>query len=546
MNVAKRLSEQALRDPNQLAIVSPSGSHRQKTNRSYVSISMSDLDRRSSAIAAGLQSMGIGPGKRIGLLVRFGEDFITLVFAMLKTGATMILIDPGMGRKNILQCLEATNPDGFIAIPMAHAIVRMLSSRFPNAKLNVLAGRWLPGLPSVTLSQLEKSSPQDYRDPIHDWEAESAIIFTTGSTGPPKGVLYTHKTFHSQIDLIASRYEIASGGVDLSCFPLFGLFNAVMGTTTILPDMDPTRPADVDPPRLLDAIEQWQIGQSFGSPALWTRMGNYCQQTGRSMPTLKRVLSAGAPVPPRVLQSIRSVIHPDGKMYTPYGATEALPIASIESREVLGETAAKTANGAGTCVGSRFPRMEWRVIRITDSPMRQIDETESLSNGEIGELVVAGPVVSNRYVTRLDQNAIHKLSDGDRVWHRMGDVGYLDSQDRFWFCGRKSHRVMTALGTLHTEQVEAIVNSHPGIYRSALVGTGQSPNQKPLVILEPWQKSSTPKQLEKEIVDKLKNYELTKNIADTVVYPKKLPTDIRHNSKIFREQLTRWANERHE
>lgn len=544
MNVAKRLSEQALRDPNQLAIVSPSGSHRQKTNRSYVSISMSDLDRRSSAIAAGLQSMGIGPGKRIGLLVRFGEDFITLVFAMLKTGATMILIDPGMGRKNILQCLEATNPDGFIAIPMAHAIVRMLSSRFPNAKLNVLAGRWLPGLPSVTLSQLEKSSPQDYRDPIHDWEAESAIIFTTGSTGPPKGVLYTHKTFHSQIDLIASRYEIASGGVDLSCFPLFGLFNAVMGTTTILPDMDPTRPADVDPPRLLDAIEQWQIGQSFGSPALWTRMGNYCQQTGRSMPTLKRVLSAGAPVPPRVLHSIRSVIHPDGKMYTPYGATEALPIASIESREVLGETAAKTANGAGTCVGSRFPSMEWRVIRITDSPMQQIGETESLSNGEIGELVVSGPVVSTRYVTRLDQNAIHKLSDGDRVWHRMGDVGYLDSQDRFWFCGRKSHRVMTAHGTLHTEQVEAIVNSHPGIYRSALVGTGQSPNQKPLVILEPWKKSSTPKQLEREIVDKLKNYELTKYIADTVVYPKKLPTDIRHNSKIFREQLTRWANER--
>lgn len=544
MNVAKRLSEQALRDPNQLAIVSPSGSHRQKTNRSYVSISMSDLDRRSSAIAAGLQSMGIGPGKRIGLLVRFGEDFITLVFAMLKTGATMILIDPGMGRKNILQCLEATNPDGFIAIPMAHAIVRMLSSRFPNAKLNVLAGRWLPGLPSVTLSQLEKSSPQDYRDPIHDWEAESAIIFTTGSTGPPKGVLYTHRTFHSQIDLIASRYAIASGGVDLSCFPLFGLFNAVMGTTTILPDMDPTRPADVDPPRLLDAIEQWQIGQSFGSPALWTRMGNYCQQTGRSMPTLKRVLSAGAPVPPRVLQSIRSVIHPDGKMYTPYGATEALPIASIESRDVLGETAAKTANGAGTCVGSRFPSVEWRVIRITDSPMQQIGESEALPNGEIGELVVSGPVVSNRYVTRLDQNAIHKLSDGDRVWHRMGDVGYLDSQDRFWFCGRKSHRVTTAHGTLHTEQVEAIVNSHPGIYRSALVGIGQSPNQKPLVILEPWKKSSTPKQLEREIVDKLKNYELTKYIADTVVYPKKLPTDIRHNSKIFREQLTRWANER--
>jgi acyl-CoA synthetase (AMP-forming)/AMP-acid ligase II len=546
MNIADRLSQQATLRPEALAIASPSGSWKQGTQRTYTTISLQDLDRRSSSIAAGLQTMGVGPGKRIALLVRFGEDFITLVFALLKAGATMVLVDPGMGKKNLIRCLEATEPDGFIAIPMAHAIVRVLRSRFPKAKQNVLVGRWLPGLPSVTLDRLERYSPADYRNPIEDIQAESAIIFTTGSTGPPKGVLYTHQTFHSQVDLVAQRFGIEPGGKDLSCFPLFGLFNAVMGTATILPDMDPTRPADVDPPRLLDAIEQWEINQSFGSPALWTRMGNFCRDSGRSMRSLKLVLSAGAPVPPRVLQSVRNAIDPRGRVYTPYGATESLPIASIESREVLEETAAMTAAGLGTCVGTRFPTIEWKVIRIHDNPVNRIEEVEEMPRGQIGELMVAGPVVSTRYVTRTDQNALHKVQDGDRVWHRMGDVGYLDNQDRFWFCGRKTHRVVMRNRVLFTEPIEAIANGHPDVYRSALVGVGQSPTQSPWVILEPWNRSTSAERLVHEVTDRLKGSEVSSSIDKVVVYPTKLPTDIRHNSKIFREQLAIWAQRRSE
>lgn len=546
MNVASRLKGQAAANPNQIAIASTIDRYRAGRRRSYRTISLRDLDARSSVIAAGLQSMGIGPGKRIALLVRFGEDFITLVFALLKAGATMVLVDPGMGRKNLIKCLEATQPDGFVAIPIAHAIVKTLSSRFPKAHLNVMVGPRLPFLPSMTLSKLEASRESDYRDPISDWTAESAIIFTTGSTGPPKGVLYSHKTFLSQIELISTQYGIQSGGVDLSCFPLFGLFNAVMGTTTILPDMDPTRPADVDPPRLLDAIDHWQINQSFGSPALWNRLGRYCEQTGRTVKSLTRVLSAGAPVPPNVMQRMRNAIHPDALFYTPYGATEALPIASIESRTVLGETAAVTRQGGGTCVGSRFPSIEWKVIRISDSPLTRLDETKSLGTGEIGELVVTGPVISERYVTRTEQNALHKLDDRGRVWHRMGDVGYLDSQDRFWFCGRKSHRVQTKSGTLFTEPIEGIANTHPKIYRSALVGTGTAPLQSPLLILEPTSKESNQRvqQLVQEVRSILSNHAVSQSVQNVVVYPTKLPTDIRHNSKIFREKLTDWANQK--
>lgn len=546
MNVASRLKGQATANPNQIAIASTLDRYRAGRRRSYRTVSLRDLDARSSVIAAGLQSMGIGPGKRIALLVRFGEDFITLVFALLKAGATMVLVDPGMGRKNLIKCLEATQPDGFVAIPIAHAIVKTLSSRFPKAHLNVMVGPRLPFLPSMTLSKLEASREADYRDPISDWTAESAIIFTTGSTGPPKGVLYSHKTFLSQIELISTHYGIQPGGFDLSCFPLFGLFNAVMGTTTIMPDMDPTRPADVDPPRLLDAIDHWQINQSFGSPALWNRLGRYCEQTGRTVKSLTRVLSAGAPVPPNVMQRMRNAIHPDALFYTPYGATEALPIASIESRTVLGETAAVTRQGGGTCVGNRFPSIEWKVIKISDSPLSRLEETESVGTGEIGELVVTGPVISERYVTRAEQNALHKLDDRGRVWHRMGDVGYLDSQDRFWFCGRKSHRVQTKSGTLFTEPIEGIANTHPKIYRSALVGTGTAPLQNPLLILEPTVKESSARvqQLVQEVRSILASHSVSQSVENVVVYPTKLPTDIRHNSKIFREKLTDWANQK--
>ncbi len=513
-------------------------------------LSFYDLDRRSTSIAAGLQAMGMGPGKRIALLVRFGEDFITLVFALLKTGVTLVLIDPGMGRKNLLRCLAAAEPDGFVAIPQAHALRWWYSKDFPKAKLNVTVGHRYGLCPAPTLEQLERASFQDYRPVDRSDSDPAAVIFTTGSTGPPKGVLYTHGTFHHQIEQLVDHYSIAPGGIDLSCFPLFGLFNAVMGTTTILPDMNPIRPADVDPPRLLDAIDQWSINQSFGSPALWTAVGNYCQATGRKVASLKLILSAGAPVAPRILRWMRAAIHDEGRVHTPYGATEALPIASIESREILGETAAMAEQGHGTCVGQRFSGIQWRVIAIDDGQIPSLDQTHEMPRGAIGELMVTGPVISPAYVTRQDQNAIHKVYDGSRIWHRMGDVGYLDNRNRFWYCGRKAHRVRMSNQTLYTEPCEAIINTHPSVYRTALVGIGPLGSQKPISIVETWPKKRPKKGslAEQAFLAELKQiaqtHTTTTPLEEFFVYPGSLPTDIRHNSKIFREQLVPWAEAR--
>jgi acyl-CoA synthetase (AMP-forming)/AMP-acid ligase II len=257
---------------------------------------------------------------------------------------------------------------------------------------------------------------------------------------------------------------------------------------------------------------------------------------------------AGAPVPAHVLARCKSLLAADGEVHTPYGATEALPVACVTAGEVLGETASRTAQGGGTCVGKPFPNIEWRVIGIDDGPILMMHQATVLPRGSIGELIVRGPVVTDRYVTRTEANALHKIADGSSVWHRMGDVGYLDDQNRFWFCGRKSHRLRTRTGTLFTIPCEAIVNQHPSIYRSALVGIGPPGAQIPAIVAEPWpehwpRSAGDRRKLLAELKQRAADHELTSGIEQFILR-KRLPVDIRHNAKIFREQLAVWATRR--
>lgn len=542
-NVTRRLTRMAQLDPDRPAVVTPA-ERDSDGRRRYNTWSFRQLDEDSDRLAAGIDAFGTPPDARFALLVRPGFDFISLVFAMLKSGRVMILIDPGMGRKGMIACLEEARPDGFIAIPPAHVVRLALRRRFPHARHNVTVGRrWFWGGP--TLDDFRRRPLGEFQPACSRPDDPAAIIFTTGSTGPPKGVLYSHGNFDRQVDEIRDRYDIRPGEVDLPGFPLFALFNAAMGVTTVVPDMDFTRPAQVDPRNILEPGADWQATQAFGSPALWNTVGRHCEATGQRLATLRRVLSAGAPVPPHVLRRIRSAIHPDGQIHTPYGATEALPVASISASEVLDETAARTAVGAGTCVGRRFPGIEWRVIRITDDPLPTIDSTESLPPGAIGELMVRGPVVTKQYVTATRANALHKVADGADVWHRMGDVGYLDEHDRFWFCGRKSHRVRTAAGVLYTEPVEAIFNQHPRVYRSALVGVGPPGSQRPVAIVEPWPEMRPKSRADsQQWIEELRTLgaanDLTRDVRDFLIHLA-MPVDIRHNAKIFREKLAVWA-----
>jgi acyl-CoA synthetase (AMP-forming)/AMP-acid ligase II len=308
--------------------------------------------------------------------------------------------------------------------------------------------------------------------------------------------------------------------------------------------MDFTRPAAVDPENFLAAVKDFEATQSFGSPALWNVVGRYCEDNRIVLSTLKRVLSAGAPVPLHVLKRMQGAIPADGDVHTPYGATESLPVASISASEVFALASNLTSQASslprGTCVGRHFPGIEWKVISISDEPITTIAAAEQLPDGQIGELIVRGPVVTTEYVTRTEANALHKIRDGHTFWHRLGDVGYLED-DRFWFCGRKSHRVITASGALFTIPCEAIFNQHPWVYRSALVGVGNRPNQRPVVFIEPWPEhwhsaKRQWQQLQSELRRLAEGHQHTSQI-DTFLLLRALPVDIRHNAKIFREKL---------
>ena len=545
-NIADRLRISAAIVPRQRAVIFPET--RDAAGRvAWTHMTFLQLDAEVDDIARGLIELGVRPGHRIVLMVRPSIEFIALTFGIMRAGACCTLIDPGMGKRGVLRCLDTVNPDGFVAITPVHIVRRLMPWRFRNARFNVVVGPRTRRLGCESYLQLVNAGRKSCI-PIPATRAtdSAAIIFTSGSTGPPKGVHYEHGMFNAQVDLIQDRYQIQPGEVDLPGFPLFALFNLAMQVTSVIPDMDPTRPASVNPERIVEAIESQNVTQAYGSPALWNRVGRYCEERNVKFPTLRRILSAGAPVPNHVLQRMTNTLNSSADFFTPYGATECLPVASISAREVLEETAALTAIGKGTCVGHVFDAMRVRIIETSSGVLRQIENTVSLANGRIGEIIVSGPVATREYFQRPHATELAKIKDGDSFWHRMGDVGYFDDVGRLWFCGRKAHIVSATTGPMYSVCCEAIFNNHPAIYRCALVGIGAQGQQSPVIVAEP-ESGKFPasdrdaRQLRVELLHLGAQNPLTANIS-RILFHRSLPVDTRHNVKINRELLAVWAS----
>ena len=452
----------------------------------------------------------------------------------------------------MLACLTEVEPDGFVAIPKVHAVRRLRRKQFPNARFNVSVGTgWLPGVVSYRdlLSSGEDRQTSAAALPDVASTDQAAIIFTSGGTGTPKGVIYEHGMFAAQVDLLQEGFGIQPGEIDLPGFPLFALFNAAMQVTMVVPDIDPTRPAKVDPYKILDPIRDYGVTQAFGSPALWNRVGRHCERTGTTIPHLRRAISAGAPVPLHVLERMtRALAEPGAGLHTPYGATEALPVATIAAAEILSETADATRQGAGTCVGRPFTGVEVKIIERRSEPIDSLAAARELPPGEIGEIIVHSPAVTREYFRRPKETALAKIPDGERFWHRMGDVGYLDERGRLWFCGRKAHVVETEQGPMYSVRCEAIFNAHPHVHRSALVGVGPAGGQRPVIIVEPERgrfpaRRNDLDRFTAELRTLAATNPLTTSI-DTFLFRTLFPVDVRHNIKINREWLARWATRR--
>ena len=545
LNAAFYLTAVAQQAPSRLAVAFPQG-RGPNGEVTYGHRSFQDLDQESDRYAHGLTRMGIRRGCRVLLMVPPGIEFIAVAFALFKMGAILTLIDPGMGKKNLLNCIAQVKPEAVVAVPLLHALRVLYRGCFKSVRWSVTLGRrwcWT----GATLAQVLEDTRRPF--PLARVAAEdpAAIFFTTGSTGVPKGVLYLHSMLHAQIRMIQDHFQIGEGDVGLPAFAPFVLFSVAMGTAAVLPDMDPTKPAHVDPRRIIGAIERYGVTYSFGSPSFWSRVSQYCVEERISLPSMKKVMMAGAPVQPEVLDRLKEVLPKEAEDHTPYGATEAMPVTCVTGSEILKETTASTRAGAGICVGRPLPDIALRIIEISDDAIPDWDESMVLPPGEIGEIVVKGAVVTKEYHNRPEQTALAKIKEGDSIWHRMGDVGYLDAEGRLWFCGRKGHRVVTNKETLFTIPCEAIFNQHEAVSRSALVGIGPRPCQRPVIVIEP-KPGRVPsrrarKQLTQELLELGSRRALSRDIREVLFHPA-FPVDFRHNAKILREKLALWAEKR--
>ncbi len=541
INIAETFVEAAKERDQQTAVIEA------RTGRK---ISFADLNSRADGYANYLFSQGLRPGDVTILMVRPSVDFICLSLALFKIGTPIVLIDPGMGYKNLLRCIERVEPKYLIGIPKALLFARIFAKPFRSVKKSFCVGSSL-GLLGSDLTKYSGGINGEYQVYKPTSSDLAAIIFTTGSTGPPKGVRYEHSIFSAQLRLIKEYYGIGAEDVDQPAFPLFALFSAALGACSILPDMDPTQPARVDPEKFIHSIEKYSVSYSFGSPAIWNVVSRYCLDKKLVLHSVDKILMAGAPVPYELLQRVKKVLPERAKIFTPYGATESLPIVSIEATEVISDTWQKSRNGKGTCVGSPLPGIEIKIIAISDGPLAELTADLERPTGEIGEIIVRGDVVTRAYQNNPEETRLAKIADGESFWHRMGDVGYLDSAGRLWFCGRRAHRVVTEQGTLFSVCCEAIINEHPDVFRSALVGIREPAGHKeslqswvPVIIIEP---EKDCKQKESTLLEEVKKLAaespFTKQIEYFLVH-RDFPVDIRHNAKIFREKLALWAQKK--
>lgn len=530
-NIAYFLSRMAAEHPNLPALTCPGGS-----------MTYRQLDEASDSCALGLELNSIQRGTRTVLMVKPGLELITLAFALIKIGAVPVLIDPGMGWRNLGKCLAEARPAAFIGIPLAQAARALFGWGRPTIKTLVTVGggpRLWGGKRYSDL--LEAGSGERFEPRTIPLDELAAIVFTSGSTGVPKGVAYTHRMFAAQARLLKENFNIKAGEVDLATFPLFALFDPALEMTTVFPKMDFTRPGKVDPLEIISAVNRNGVTHMFGSPALLDRVSRHCQQHNVKLPTIRRVLSAGAPVPQRVIDRVVQMIPKEALLHTPYGATEALPVCSISHREIAelqGESPEK-----GVCVGHPLKGVGLDLIPISDEPVSGWDAVVPVEPGTVGEIVVWGDNVSREYFERPEATAVAKIRMPDgSVRHRMGDLGLRDELGRIWFCGRKSHRVITQSETLFTVPCEKVFNQHPKVYRSALVGVGETERRIPVICVE-LEKSGPEidwQELKADLERLAQKYSHTRQIKTFLLHPA-FPVDIRHNAKIFREKLAVWA-----
>ncbi len=644
-SLAALLEQNARAFPDKPAVIHPdAGAHPGGGSRPprYRTLTYGRLQQSVEELAAGFTRAGITKGTRTVLMAPPGPELFALAFALFRVGAVPVVVDPGMGVRRMLHCYRTVGAEAFIGPPLAH-LARVLGRRtFAAIRVPVTLGRHRFGR-ARTLAAVRALGAAGAAPVAAGRDDLLMIGFTTGSTGPAKGVEYTHRMALSIARQIEAVHGRTRHDTSLITLPFYGILDLVYGSTLVLAPLAPARVAQADPALVVDALERFAVTTMFASPALLRPLAAHltAAEPGRHpLPALRCVVSGGAPVPDTTVAALRRVLDPRARIHVTYGATEVLPITSIEAADLLGPTsrtdtaaepaiavansagsatdsartavdtaraadadtagvagagavadglgpgpgvggtAVRAAEGDGTCVGRPVPGTRVAILPVTDGPMPPLGPATPLPAGRVGEIAVHGDSVSPRYHRSPDADRLHKVVEDradapPRTWHRTGDLGYLDEDGRLWFCGRATQRVRAEHRDLHTVRCEGVFNAHPLVRRTALVGVSDSDTgtgvghcadsgwgrgrgsgrgahahahahpQRPVVCVETegdldpaaWQR------LVAELRDLAGAHAPTTGLEEFLHHPG-FPVDIRHNAKIGREELARWAERR--
>jgi len=556
-NLADIVLRVARKDPERIAVIEQNGWEGYGKRR-YERHTYAELSADAESVAVGLREMGIAELTHIVCMSPPSYETCVMGVALTRVGAFSIWIDPSVGYRNIAERLSRVKPEAFLGNALAH-LGRITFGWGPRdlRKLVVTASPLLPGGRIITgfppfpgarsIRSLRKQAPAEPEPPRVGPDDPCAVLYTTGSTGPAKPSLYLHRNFCQVFRNAHHSWRWDPDNevpVDMAVFPAFLFIPISAGGTMVVPPIDFARqpPAKVNSAALIQVINDCKVGSFFAAPILIENLASEALARKLTMPSLKRVIGAGAPITGPVERMMSAVMAPDGELAANYGATEAMPSTELGSREHLRGLWSMTEQGAGICVGYALPGVELTIIDIVDGPIESIEETPELPPGQVGEILVRGKHVSPEYYLDPESTRKNKVPDPHGDWHRFGDVGYLDAQGKLWVCGRVSQRVKAAGGNIYPLQVEPLFDAHPKVRRSGLVGVPAPGGELPVlcVEVEPDVGKDELAGLHQELLARAADSEMANQIH-AILFADTLPVDPRHNSKIERGHLAKWA-----
>lgn len=459
-NVAAWLEERAAADPGRPAIIEGRGRRRR-------AVSYGELAGRVARVGATLREKGITPGDRVLLLVPMSVDLYVALLGVLHAGAVAVFVDAWAGRRRLEEAVAAAGPVGLVATPRAH-LLRLLSPSLRRIPVRLWAARGPLRLGRSTPARSTTTTAPTATVPADD---HALVTFTTGTTGRPKAAARSHRFLRAQHEVLARHLGLRNDDVDMPTLPVFVLNNLALGIPSVIPDFDPRRPADIDPAAILAQMRAEGVTTTSGSPAFYERLASHVEHGAGRIP-VRALFTGGAPVFPPLARRLLAAT--EGEVRVLYGGTEAEPIAAIGARDLV--EAAREPDALGVCAGEPVPEIEWKLIRPVDGPVSLgAGGWAALEVGpdEVGELLVTGEHVLQGYLEDAASEALSKVRDGDRVWHRTGDGARFDGH-RLWLMGRVSQRVERAGTTWWSMAAEARALTVRGVVHAAYLGWPES------------------------------------------------------------------------